>query len=154
MLRSSGQAPNTLLLLTIPEPLPLTTRSEILYLTFQQSFQIEKKALLNRFKVCTREYIYGLEDESNQEILQFHWHPETTPDVLFPHLHIKAGAGRSIRSEILKAHFRTDRIAFEEFALLLINGFGVIPDRKDAPEVLSSNLKRFVDHRSWHYYSG
>lgn len=153
VLRPSGYTPDVLLTLVLPEPIPISTKSEIFTLSFQQTFHIEKKALLNRFKVCTDEYIYGLTNDEDQEVLQFHWHPVTTPDIPFPHLHIKPGAGRNIRIEILKAHFRTDRWAFEDFALLLIDNFGVVPDRKDAREVLESNLKRFVEHRSWHFWS-
>lgn len=153
VLRPSGQSPNTLHTLTIQEPIPIATKSELLYLSFQQSFHIEKKTLLNRFKVCTREYIYGLEGEKGEDILQFHWHPETTPTVPFPHLHIRSGAGKQIRAEILKIHFRTDRVAFEDFALLLIDEFGVEPERTGARQILAANLKRFVDNRSWHYFN-
>ena len=64
-------------------------------------------------------------------------------------MHISDGAGRGLRDEITAMHFPTPRISFEEFALMLIEDFEVIPDRPDAIAVLKANLKKFNEHKSW-----
>jgi hypothetical protein len=124
-------------------------RSVNLRLSFIQTFSIEKRVLIGGFKVKTRSYMYSVEDESYREVIAFHWHPETPGSVRFPHLHICHGAGKEIRQDVRDVHFRTDRIAFEDFALMLIRDFRVVPERDDAIEVLSKNLKRFQDHKTW-----
>jgi hypothetical protein len=120
-----------------------------LHLSFIQTFSIVKPILLGRFKVRTRSYIYSLEDEAHAEILAFHWHPDTTLEITFPHLHICQGAGERIRQEIRDIHFPTGRIAFEEFGELLLKEFNVVPERRDADVILRHNLKRFKAHRTW-----
>lgn len=152
-MRPTGYSPETIHNLVISEPMEVCTRShELLRIEFQQTFHVEKRALI-RWKVCTREYIYSVIDDKDMEILAFHWHPETTPDdpILFPHLHISEGAGRSLRQEIKDIHFRTDRVAFEDLALMLIEEFDVVPERSDANSILKANLKKFRDYRSWNF---
>jgi hypothetical protein len=127
-----------------------TTRGEVLYVSFTQHFHVEKRII--GWKVVTRAYLYGLDDGRHREILAFHWHPEQSAEnpTPFPHLHISDAAGAAVRDDIRNIHFRTDRVAFEQLGLMLINDFRVEPERPDAVEVLKRNLKQFVDHRSWH----
>jgi len=148
---ASGYEPDTLHVLTFGEPsAELLTRShEILRLSFIQTFLIEKRVLIGGFKVKTRSYMYSIEDESYREVIAFHWHPETPGAVRFPHLHICQGAGKEIRQDVRDVHFRTDRIAFEDFALMLIRDFRVVSERDDAIDVLEANLKKFQEHKSW-----
>jgi hypothetical protein len=125
-----------------------TRRHEILHLTFVQLFSVERRSVLP-YKIRTRAYHYMLEDEHRSEILGFHWHPESTPDIQFPHLHICGAAARDLRSEIRDIHFKTDRIAFEEFGLMLLRHFEVEPERNDAESLLMRNLDLFKRYRSW-----
>jgi hypothetical protein len=151
VIRPSSYDPNVLLTATLSDISVelMTDQEEILYLSFVQHFSIIEPAVrLFRYKVKTRAYYYGLENAAHKEILMFHWHPETTPENAFPHFHIGSGAG-DFRPEIGDIHFPTSRIAFEEFCLLLINEFGVIPERSDAKIVLERNLSQFKKHRSW-----
>ncbi len=154
VLKPSSYDPDILLTTTFREPSVelITSNDEILRLSFIQTFSVVKPVLLGAFKVRTRSYIYILEDEAHREIFGFHWHPEETPEIPFPHLHIYDGAGAQIRPEIRDIHFRTDRMAFEDFSLILLNNFQVVPERDDARKVLNESLARFKKHRTWSAY--
>ena len=151
VLRSDGYDADVIHTATVQSPVvELITKShEILNLVFVQHFALEKRILIG-WKVCTRSYYYAVEDEAGKEILAFHWHPDANPEnrILYPHMHIGAGAGR-FRSEICEIHFPTPRIAFEEFGRMLIEDFGVDPERSDALQVLNQNLERFKTWKSW-----
>jgi len=150
VLRPTGYNPGIVLQVTLPQNVaPLITRNhETLHLTFVQDFSVIEPLLLPRFKIKTHAYFYGLEDGNRTEIIAFHWHPVATPAIQFPHFHVRQGAGK-LRPEIDKIHFRTDRVAFEEFCQLLIDEFDVIPERSDAKQVLENNLKLFKTHKTW-----
>jgi hypothetical protein len=152
VLRSDGYDPDVIHTVTLPDPtVELITRDEeILHLSFVQHFNIEHTLLLG-WKVRTRLYMYSLECPDSNEIFAFHWHPDATPanPVSYPHLHISAGAGERIRREVREIHFRTDRVAFEEFALILIENFQVDTRRPDARLLLAENLVRFKRHKTW-----
>jgi hypothetical protein len=154
VIRPSGYDPEILLAATFNQPNIelLTKHDEVLRLSFIHTFSVIKPLLLGSFKVRTRSYLYIIEDDAHREIVGFHWHPETTPEIPFPHLHIYEGAGAAIRQEIRNIHFRTDQTAFEEFALMLVDYFDVVPERSDAAEVLRNNLRRFKEQRSWSAY--
>lgn len=149
VLRPSGYDLDEVHLVTLSQPAVelMTRHHEILHLSFIQRYSIEKH-LLSPFKIKTRAYMYTLEDENHREILGFHWHPEAS-EVRFPHLHIYEAAGQKIRPEIRKIHFHTDRVAFEEFCLILLRDFAVEPERDDAEAVLISNCAKFKAHRTW-----
>jgi hypothetical protein len=124
-----------------------TTSNECLAISFTQQFEVTK-SLLGGLKVTTLAYGYSIENISGHEILAYHWHPDDSR-FKFPHLHIGHAAGAGLRAEIRNIHFRTDRMAFEDFSLQLIREFGVVPDRDDAEQVLESNLEKFRNHRTW-----
>jgi hypothetical protein len=151
VIRSDGYEPDVIHTATFSSPAVdvMTSEQEILGLAFVQRFAVEKRTFIG-WKVCTRSYHYAIEDGRGQEILTFHWHPDadTENPVIHPHMHVGAGAGR-FRSEICEMHFPTPRIAFEEFGLMLIEDFGVVPDRPDALQVLNRNLEKFRKWKSW-----
>ncbi len=151
VLRPSGYDPDLLHVVTLSETSAavLTGSNELLHFSFLQQFSVVRSRTSSTYHIRTRSYFYSLEDRNNQEIIAFHWHPEETEDITFPHLHICAAAGHRIRQEILDIHFRTDRLAFEEFCQLMIAEFAVIPEREEFSAILNHNLKLFKDHRSW-----
>jgi len=151
VLRPSGYDTDRLLGVTFGSPTVelMTQRGEILRLSFVQEFSIIKALWLGAYKVRTHSYYYGLEDEHHAEIIAFHWHPDTTPQITFPHMHICAGAGDRIRPEIRGTHFPTSRISFEEFCLLLLREFHVVAERSDSERVLEENFLKFKNHRTW-----
>jgi hypothetical protein len=149
VIRPDGYEPGVLHTITLPSPTIelLTQRDEILNLSFIQHFDIENRWF--GWKVCTRCYMYAVEDDGGREIVAFHWHPDLQGDNSSPHMHICAGAGERIRSEIREIHFPTPRLAFEEIALMLIEDFEVVAERPDAVDVLRANLLKFRKFKSW-----
>jgi len=102
------------------------------------------------YKVETRLYDYALENQYGHEIIAFHWHPESEHETVeFPHLHLGHGAADRLRRELYDVHFPTTRIAFEELRILLLDYFGVEPQRADARDVLTANLALFKKHKTW-----
>jgi hypothetical protein len=101
-------------------------------------------------KVRSVGYEYILGDHKGREILGFHWHPESPNGPLhFPHMHIGEAAGAPIRNEFHAFHIPTPRMGFEDFALILLDDFAILPERPDAADVLRANLERFRQVRSW-----
>lgn len=129
----------------------LTEKDETLRLSFIQYFTIASGLFsgITGHKVKTHSYYYAIENEYGHEILCFHCHPEGDNPVMFPHLHLKFGAGDRLRSEFNDIHLRTARTSFEEVGLLLIDEFKVIPARDDAREILLGNWKKFEKYKTW-----
>lgn len=68
--------------------------------------------------------------------MAYHWHPEQTPHVAFPHLHLEAGAGVR-REELTRAHLPTGWVSLEAVLRLTITDFGTAPLRDDWQETLA-----------------
>jgi hypothetical protein len=101
----------------------------------------------NNWRVHTSAYYYRLDDETDAEILSYHWHPENEED-RDPHLHLKKGAMIG-REELQRAHLPTGRVAIERVILFVIREFGVRPMRPDWEEILLTNVDLFERYRTW-----
>ncbi|MGH9174866.1 MAG: hypothetical protein ACRD1H_10935, partial [Vicinamibacterales bacterium] len=78
----------------------------------------------NRYEVVIVGYNCTFRDTSDQEIVAWHWHPETPHSAPYPHLHI--GAGALIRREELhRAHLPTGIVTLAEFVHCAIVDFHV-----------------------------
>lgn len=134
--------------LMLPDPAPLNGRPD-LYLAFAQQYKIIKDVENGPFRVTTRYYSYAVETQDAQEIVGYHWHPDGDSPVKFSHLHLGPGAliGREEISR--KAHFPTGRVAFEDMVELLIDTFGVQPDRTLWQEIVEKTRSLFTQHKSW-----
>lgn len=103
--------------------------------------EISPDDLLNRFQVSTVEYFYELSSE-DQEILGFHWVPNTEGKdaVTFPHLHVGralVGEQRLIRpDDFHNLHIPTGRVSLESVLRLAIMEFQVQPLRRNWDEIL------------------
>ena len=105
-----------------------------------------------QFKVKTTSYIYSLLSKCNgeiREVLEFHWHPKSTPKLKWPHLHILGTLHSD--EDIRKVHFPTARFCIEDFIRLLIRDFGVKPRLTHSVwrEILTRNKQAFMDSASW-----
>lgn len=116
-----------------------------IFLTFIMLYQI-LKGPDNRspWEARTMAYYYALEDHSQQEIVAYHWHPDTPGSGCYPHMHLGPGAGIS-REELFHAHLPTGRIPVQGAIRLAIVDFKVHPLREDWNEILSANESRFTD---------
>ena len=100
------------------------------------------------WKVSTVAYSYSLRQSNGPEILAYHWHPNLPGSVRYPHLHLEYGAGIS-RPEFHRAHLPTGRVALEDFVRLLIESFGVLPERDNWEEDLAASRAEFEAERTW-----
>jgi hypothetical protein len=101
------------------------------------------------WKVSIAAYYYSIEAAEGQELVQYHWHPEDTGRIDYPHLHLGSGA-QVKRSDVTSAHIRTGRVSLENVLEMLIEDFGVRPRRKDDwRSTLRKAHGKFRDFRTW-----
>ena len=90
------------------------------------------------WKVRTAAYYYPLHDSNDQEVISYHWHPESQSPVQFPHLHLGPGAAIG-RPELSTAHLPTGRVELPDVLLLAVRDFGIAPLREDWADVLAAS---------------
>lgn len=91
--------------------------------------------------VSTAQYEYYLQDDDGNELIGWHWHPESK--ITYPHLHVPADPIHH------KMHVPTGRVSIEAIIRLLINDFGVTPLRGDHSEILDEAEANFIRYRRW-----
>jgi hypothetical protein len=127
-------------------------RGDPLYMAVTQTYRISEVA--GQYKASTTSYSYELlvkKDGNLETIAEFHWHPDTTRNLKWPHVHIK---GNSAEGELDRKHFPTARLAIEDFLRFLIRDFEVRPRlaHTEWKEILTRNKREFVDGASWLYW--
>jgi hypothetical protein len=137
--------------LTFPDdPITITGKQEFA-LSLRHEYRIMRgEGLWGRWKVRTAGYYYELQNDSNDEVLSYHWHPESRSPLTFAHMHIGVGSGVTIPG-LRKPHYETPRISLETFLLMLIKDFGVQPRRDDWEGVLRRGHEQYEAERTWHY---
>jgi hypothetical protein len=93
------------------------------------------------WKVHTVHYIYRLLDRHDSPIVDYHWHPEDTPEVSFPHLHA--------RQYGCKRHYLTGRVLIEDLLVLAVE-CGAIPSNPEKwKRILKANRANFALGTTW-----
>ena len=134
-------------------PVKLQRKSgDPLYLSVTQTYLISTAN--GGYKAKTTSYSYELMVKKSGEfetVAEFHWHPRTTKNLKWPHVHIK---GNSAEGELDRKHFPTARLALEDFLKFLIRDFDVIPRLaySEWKEILTRNKREFVTSASWLYW--
>ena len=98
------------------------------------------------FKVKTTAYQYLLEDEQEQEIISYQWHPNSR--IKFPHLHL-GSATKVANKTINKLHLPTGRISFEQVLRLAVDDLQAKPLNEQWNVILSDTQGRFEKWRTW-----
>jgi hypothetical protein len=126
-------------------PLP---GEERLSLSVRHFYRVDEQGQgRERWKVSTVAYYYELRNQHDEEIISYHWHPESRSPVIFPHMHIGKGAGVEFDA-LLKAYFPTPRILLEDFLRLLIEDLGV-PNQGDWKTTLAETREKFEADSTW-----
>jgi hypothetical protein len=134
-------------------PVKLQRKSgDSLYLSVTQTYLISTAD--GGFKAKTTSYSYELlvkKDGNFETVAEFHWHPDTTKKLKWPHVHIK---GNTAEGELGRKHFPTARLSIEDFLKFLLRDFGVKSrlEYDVAKEILTRNKREFVTHASWLYW--
>jgi hypothetical protein len=149
---TAGRQGNERVLLYEP-PVKLERKNgDPLHMAVTQTYLISR--LDDGFKATTTSYSYELivkKDSALQTIAEFHWHPETTKNLKWPHVHIK---GNTAEGDLDRKHFPTSRITIEDFIRFLIRDFEVKPrlEHSEWKEILTRNKRAFVNSASWSYW--
>jgi hypothetical protein len=123
-----------------------------LYMAVTQTYSLSQVDA--GYKARTTSYSYELlvrKDGTFLTIAEFHWHPDTTPNPKWPHVHVK---GNSAEGELDRKHFPTARLSIEDFVRFLMRDFDVKPRLAyaDSKEILTRNKREFVAGASWLCY--
>lgn len=128
------------------DPLDLSsTVAGALRLRLRQQYRLVKDDAAprsQRWHVSTAAYSYRLEGADGQELVSWHWHPQT--GVNYPHAHVNTGPVITA-----KAHLPTGRVSVESVLRMLLLDLGVPPQRGDWAEVLDTAEAPFLAHRRW-----
>ena len=93
------------------------------------------------WKVHTTGWIYTLKTKEGSLIVDYHWHPQRTPDVGFPHLHPA--------EPLVGRHYPTGRVLIED-VLQLARECGATPKNEEGwIRVYRTNVKNFVKGATW-----
>jgi hypothetical protein len=133
------------LILNNGDPAPLRV-SPRLYLTVAMHYRLVKHAHRREWKVSTVAYMYGVQDENQEELLGYHWHPRSTPEYAHPHLHLYEGSGAEVFS---KRHLPTRRISLEELLRFLVVEMKVTPLKDDWEKILGETQRAHERFRTW-----
>ena len=96
-----------------------------------------EESLRRAWDIVSVGYYYVLEDQSEREILAYHWHPHIA-QIPFPHLHVGVGAGIG-RRELSAAHLPTGHVELRDVVRLAVRDFGVTPLRDDWRDLLDAD---------------
>lgn len=99
------------------------------------------------YDVQTSYYQYLILDRLEQEIVAYHWEPESKSLVVRPHVHVSAAAPivlpqpsgsplAETKTHLSKLHLPTGRVGIEDIVELLITDFAVTTLRPDWQTVL------------------
>jgi hypothetical protein len=123
-----------------------------MYLSITQTYRVVPSPDRGT-RANTTGYSYGLYAKPNNEepIVEFHWHPESTPKLKWPHMHVIAN---SKHGELDRVHFPTARICIEDFIRLLVRDFGVETrfPYEQCKRILTKNKAAFVEKSSWIFW--
>ena len=127
-------------------PIPLTTRSgEGLYLKVEQQGEVIKDGRFRgEYRITTRSYHYAvLLDPASKDdpIIAWDWHPGTSPDHPYPHIH--AGIHDHL-SKGARLHIPTGkRVTIEQIVAFLISELDVEAVVDEWAEILGEHQLRF-----------
>lgn len=98
-----------------------------------------------RYTGRTAAYAYRILEPNGREIVAYHWHPTGESAITRPHMHLSSrmpaiDLGPRFDPVVLaEMHLPTGRIRLADVVRLLIEEFGVAPQRPDWQAVLTSD---------------
>jgi hypothetical protein len=124
-----------------------------LSLVVSQSFRIvEAEGDRGPYRVQTISYFYEVATRAGDEVLVYHWTPETEEGRNYGHLHV----GRSCIAEASplphdrfhRLHIPTGRVSLESILRFLIEDLEVPSRKENWRDVLSNTERAFNQHRT------
>jgi hypothetical protein len=102
----------------------------------------------DRWKVRTAAYIYKIRHQG-RDAIEWHWHPESSLNVQFPHMHFQQTILTEDGLISPRTHVPGGRVAFEQIIRTLIVDFGWPPQLDDWEPRLALNEGTFRLYSSW-----
>jgi hypothetical protein len=93
------------------------------------------------WKIHTTGWIYELKDRDLVPIVEFHWHPQLTPRIPFPHLHP--------HGPIVRYHYPTGRVLIEDVLNMAVECGAEPIDPAKWDDVFSANVENFAKGATW-----
>jgi hypothetical protein len=79
------------------------------------------------------DYNYTIRKRNDSELLAYHWHPDGTSRVTWPHLHVGAANSPPV---LPRTHLPTGHVPLQDIVRLVIEELGVEARRDDWREVV------------------
>jgi hypothetical protein len=92
------------------------------------------------WKVSTEGWAYHIRNSSGT-LAEFHWHPDLTPDVLFPHVHVA--------SDTERRHYPTGRVLVEDVLNFAVECGATPRQPRNWKDVCSVNIENFGKGATW-----
>ena len=103
---------------------------------------------LGPWRVSTAGYWYTLSAPDERELISYHWHPNASGEISYPHVHLGPLAAVG-HTQLARAHAPTGRVALEDVLRFAIQDLGVRSRRTDWDSVLAEILAIFEQARTW-----
>jgi len=116
----------------------------IVSMRYQIVRQVDPPEASKPWKTSTTGWAYHLGKVHRGKVLpiaQFHWHPERTPGIPYPHVHIPTDAE--------KRHIPTGRVLLEDVLKLAIEAGAIPRDQAKWDDVLQENVGNFAKGATW-----
>ncbi|MDP4013089.1 MAG: hypothetical protein U0990_00735 [Candidatus Nanopelagicales bacterium] len=101
-----------------------------------------------RWKISTRGYKYQIAVDA-EALIEWHWHPDSTLGVVFPHLHLQKAALTNKGVITPRSHIPAGRTSLESVIRALIAEFKWPPTSGDWSERLALNESVFRLYATW-----
>lgn len=108
-----------------------------------------KRSGNGRYRATTRGYKYSVKTSDDEDVFDYHWHPEGESSYADPHMHL--GSVQVDQEEVAAKckHWPSGRVTFEGIIRQLITEFGVQYLCDDWEEKLARSEDPHLEHRSW-----
>lgn len=98
------------------------------------------------YETSLSRYTFGILEPEGREILVFHWHPDGTSRVKYPHVHLTSrlppillGRSGAVLS-LADAHIPTGFVTLADVVRMLIEELGVEPRRADWHAIVAAEM--------------
>jgi hypothetical protein len=113
-----------------------------LHLFISMRYKIVESGVAQKpWKIHTTGWAHSLLNRRQEPVVDFHWHPDLTPDIQFPHLHVY--------SEPDRRHFPTGRVLIEDVLCLAVEMGAVPRDGAKWQRVSRKNIENFKKGATW-----
>jgi hypothetical protein len=101
------------------------------------------------WRVHSTEYVYEITHGEQQQLVAYHWHPEsgnTSDNTSYPHVHLR---GFNPPVDVSRVHWPTGLVAVESIIRLAIDGLQVPARKRNWAAILDRNEQTLRRYSTW-----